>query len=114
MFGFEQLFEGLSGGQFHSSGGHFHGHGGGDSDEEEADTTKYYEVLGVAKSSDDSTIKKAYRKVRSRPCMCHVWIVSPCPLLAPTRCLCDTCAPAPFPCPLEKGRLNPLMPKGLA
>ena len=26
----------------------------------------YYEILGVAKNADDSTIKKAYRKVSTR------------------------------------------------
>jgi hypothetical protein len=39
-------------------GGHGHSHGGG----EPADTTKFYETLGIAKSADGNAVKKTYRR----------------------------------------------------
>jgi len=52
---------------FFGSGGmpggfHGHGHGGNDSDEEPADTEKFYRLLDVPKDATQDQIKKAYRK----------------------------------------------------
>jgi DnaJ family protein A protein 2 len=43
--------------------GHQHGHGGPSAAKEKANTTKYYELLGVEKTAPEGDIKKAFRKL---------------------------------------------------
>jgi len=54
-------------------GGHFRG-GGDDEPAKDVDTTKLYEVLGVAKDASQSDIKKAYMKVCGATDRAAAWL----------------------------------------
>lgn len=63
------MFNFFGGGDpFGGGGGGFHGHGHGGREEEEVNTTKFYEVLGIEKDATEAQVKKAYRKKAMK---CH-------------------------------------------